>query len=314
MRASASPAAIARASIALVSLLAASLLAATLIEALPARAAPAEAPPAIAAARASPVTITLCGALEAASRRNDLPYNFFTRLIWQESRFDPGARSPAGAEGVAQFMPGTAAERGLADPFEPARALDESAAYLKELRQRFGNLGLAAAAYNAGPGRLGRWLAGTAGLPQETIDYVAIVTGRAVAEWRGPFRGEDKPPALAPEPGFSCVAFAGAAGRRRAPGLAPDEPNGPPPKAWATILVASFNKAAVLAEWQIVRAKFAETLGPLAPSVRRRHIGGMPMKKYIVQIEADDRAASERLCKRLEGQGGNCVVLRNVLR
>ena len=263
---------------------------------------------------ASPVTVTLCGALEAASRRNDLPYSFFTRLIWQESRFDPGARSPAGAEGVAQFMPGTAAERGLADPFEPARALDESAAYLKELRQRFGNLGLAAAAYNAGPGRLGRWLAGAASLPQETIDYVAIVTGLSVSEWRGPFHGDDKPPTLAPEPGFSCVAFAGAAGRRLAPGSAPDEPNAPPPKAWATILVASFNKAAVLAEWQIVRAKFAETLGPLAPSVRRRHIGGMPVKKYIVQIEADDRAASTRLCKRLEGQGGNCVVLRNVLR
>ena len=266
-------------------------------------------------------TVTLCGALEAAARRNGLPYAFFTRLIWQESRFDPRARSPAGAEGVAQFMPGTAAERGLADPFEPARALDESAAYLKELRGRFGNLGLAAAAYNAGPGRLGRWIAGAGSLPAETIDYVPIVTGHSVFEWRGPFNEESgdskepwKPPVLDPEPGFSCLAFAGSAGRRLAPASTPDDPSAPRPKAWAVILVGSFNKAAVLAEWQIVRAKFAETLAPLTPSIRRRHLGGLPMKKYIVQIEADDRASSTRLCKQLEHAGGNCVVLRNILR
>jgi hypothetical protein len=287
-----------------------------------ATAARAEAPPAGKSSPALPPTAaTLCAALEAAARRNDLPAPFFTRLIWQESRFDPGARSPAGAEGVAQFMPDTAADRGLADPFEPARALDESAAYLKELRTRFGNLGLAAAAYNAGPGRVTRWLAGTTSLPTETIDYVEIVTGHAVDDWRGPFgdkphdaQGRPQPPALAPEPGFTCLAFAGAAGRRRAPPAAPDDPNAPPPKRWAAIMVASFNKAAVLAEWQIVRARYAETLGPLTPSIRRRHLGGLPAKKYIVQIEFDDRAASNRLCKGLETQGGHCVVLRNLLR
>ena len=282
----------------------------------PAGTAPARGKPAatLTATPAASPAVTLCGALEAASRRNDLPFNFFTRLIWQESRFDPGARSPAGAEGVAQFMPGTAVERGLANPFEPARALDESAAYLKELRQRFGNLGLAAAAYNAGPGRLGRWLAGATTLPRETIDYVEIVTGRSVLDWRGPFLGDAKPPALAPEPGFSCVAFAGSAGRRLAPASTPDTLDGPPPKPWAMILVGAFSKAAVLAEWQIVRARYAETLGPLTPSVRRRHIDGRPVKRYIVQIESDDRAASNRLCQSLEKQGGNCVVLRNILR
>ena len=265
-------------------------------------------PKAPTATAVTPTTVTLCGALEAASIRSGLPTPFFTRLIWQESRFDPAARSPVGAQGVAQFMPATAAERGLADPFEPARALDESAAYLKELRERFGNLGLAAASYNAGPGRVGRWLAGHASLPQETIDYVAIVTGRSVFEWRDP-----QPPRLEPEPGFSCLAFAGSAGRRLAPAATTDELGGAPPKPWATILFASFNKVAVLAEWQIARAKFAETRGPLTPSLRRRRFG-VPMRKYVVQIEADDRASSEHLCKRLEEAGGLCEVLRNVLR
>ena len=62
--------------------------------------------------------------------------------------------SPKGAAGVAQFMRATASWHGLADPFEPVEALRHSAAYLRELLDRFGNLGLAAAAYNAGPGRV----------------------------------------------------------------------------------------------------------------------------------------------------------------
>ena len=119
--------------------------------------------------------------------------------------------------------------------------------------------------------------------------------------------------ASTPSRAFSCLAFAGSAGRRRAPASTTDDTGGSPPKPWATILFASFNKVAVLAEWQIARAKFAETLGPLTPSLRRRRFG-VPMKKYVVQIEADDRASSERLCKRLEAAGGLCEVLRNVLR
>ena len=269
--------------------------------------------PAKAAAKAPTPARTLCDAIQSAAKRNGLPYPFFTRLIWQESRFDPAAVSPAGAQGVAQFMPGTAAERGLADPFEATRALDESAAYLKELREKFGNIGLAAAAYNAGPGRIGRWLAGHASLPGETVGYVEIVTGHAAFEWRGPFSAAARPPELSPEPGFSCVAFAGDAGRRRTP-FVPDDLGGPPPKRWSVILVASYNKAAMLAEWQLQRARYAETLGTLTPSIRRRHLGGLPAKKYVVQIENDDRNAANKLCNALHGDGGNCVVLRNMLR
>ena len=65
-------------------------------------------------------------------------------------------RSPKGAEGIAQFLPSTASWHGLADPFDPTESLWHSAAYLRELLNRFGNLGLAAAAYNAGPARVAR--------------------------------------------------------------------------------------------------------------------------------------------------------------
>ena len=126
-----------------------------------------------------------CGALESAAAAHDLPLDFFTRLIRQESNFDPKAVSRAGAQGIAQFMPGTARWRGLSDPFEPTEALKESARWLRELRDQFGTLGLAAAAYNAGPRRIRDWISGRGRLPNETRAYVRIVTGRLAEEWIG---------------------------------------------------------------------------------------------------------------------------------
>jgi len=120
---------------------------------------------------------TLCLILESAARANDLPLAFLARVIWRESHFDPHAvgpvtRSGDRAQGIAQFMPGTAAERGLLDPFNPVEALPQAASFLSQLREQFGNLGLAAAAYNAGPARIQGWLAGTRSMPAETRAYV----------------------------------------------------------------------------------------------------------------------------------------------
>ena len=126
-----------------------------------------------------------CDTLNSAAATHGLPLEFFTRLIRQESNFDPNSVSRAGAQGIAQFMPGTARWRGLSDPFEPTEALYESARWLGELRDQFGNLGLAAAAYNAGPRRVRDWIAGRGQLPRETRAYVRIITGRAAEGWVG---------------------------------------------------------------------------------------------------------------------------------
>jgi hypothetical protein len=72
--------------------------------------------------------------------------------LMAESNFDPFAVSPAGAEGIAQFMPGTAASYGLADPFDPVEAIDAQAHLMSDLIHQFGSPALALAAYNAGPG------------------------------------------------------------------------------------------------------------------------------------------------------------------
>src|SRR5712671_6974345 len=126
-----------------------------------------------------------CDILNSAASTHGIPPEFFARLIRQESNFDPNSVSRAGAQGIAQFMPGTARWRGLSDPFEPTEALYESARWLGELRDQFGNLGLAAAAYNAGPRRIRDWIAGRGQLPRETRAYVRIITGRAAEEWVG---------------------------------------------------------------------------------------------------------------------------------
>ncbi len=125
----------------------------------------------------------VCTTLVAAARDNELPPAFLARLIWQESRFDPQSVSPAGAVGIAQFMPQTASEVGLSDPYDPSEALPASARLLNKLHREFGNLGLAAAAYNAGSGRIRDWLSNRQSLPRETQNYVRIITGNSARDW-----------------------------------------------------------------------------------------------------------------------------------
>jgi hypothetical protein len=124
-----------------------------------------------------------CDALREAAESSDIPVAFFARLLWQESRFQAFEVSRVGAQGVAQFMPATAAEVGLDDPFDPFKALPASARFLRKLHNEFGNLGLAAAAYNAGSGRIQKWLSGRSALPRETRDYVRIITGNNAENW-----------------------------------------------------------------------------------------------------------------------------------
>ena len=147
---------------------------------------------------------SICLMIESGgARANGLPLEFFARVIWQESRFEANAVGPmtrygTRAQGIAQFMPGTAAERGLLDPFNPVQALPKSAEFLAELRDQFGNLGLAAAAYNAGPRRVRDWLAGTGGMPYETRNYVSVITGSPIEDWAKAGRGGKMPESAPP--------------------------------------------------------------------------------------------------------------------
>jgi transglycosylase-like protein with SLT domain len=148
----------------------------------------------------------VCDALVQSALNNDLPVPFFIRLLYQESTFRPAAISTAGALGIAQFMPETAAHRRLDNPFDPAQAIPASARLLRDHYRKYGNLGLAAAAYNAGPRRVDDWRAKKGSLPQETQDYVKIITGFPVETWTFPLAGG---PAVKVQQGAPCQEAAG---------------------------------------------------------------------------------------------------------
>ena len=93
----------------------------------------------------------------------------------KEASCNPFARSPAGALGIAQFMPGTARAYGLKNPFDPAQAIDAQAHFMHDLLRQFGSVPLALAAYNAGPGAVAR--CGCIPPYPETKAYVAKILG-----------------------------------------------------------------------------------------------------------------------------------------
>ena len=168
-------------------------------------------PPALAAEDGESLVASVCRIIDSSALAQHLPVAFLTGLIWQESNFQPDAVSPVGARGIAQFMPGTAAERGLANPSDPEAAIPKAAELLASLKQRFGNLGLAAAAYNAGATRVANWLAGLGVLPPETRGYVMIVTRHPVEDWSG--LGAAKLTDDAVFPDSSCVQHIAAMSR-----------------------------------------------------------------------------------------------------
>jgi hypothetical protein len=146
---------------------------------------PVERPPAIKDRVVARSRHEICTTVAESAHSNDLPLPFFIRLLFQESGFKPDVVSRAGAQGIAQFMPETAATVGLNNPFDPIQAIAASARLLSDLVHRFGNLGLAAAAYNAGPRRIQNWLDKKGKLPDETQHYVKTITGRPAETWKG---------------------------------------------------------------------------------------------------------------------------------
>ena len=147
---------------------------------------------ALASAQTSPSTAPATGAgastafgaeIDAAAASNGIDPALLKGLVSQESGFDPNARSGAGAVGLTQLMPGTAAALGVTNPLDPAQSLQGGAKYLRQQLDRFGgDEKLALAAYNAGPGAVAKY----GGVPpySETQNYVNSVLSKA-ASYRG---------------------------------------------------------------------------------------------------------------------------------
>ena len=253
-----------------------------------------------------PTPDDICRALEQDAAENELPVEFFARVIGQESRFNARAVSNKGAQGIAQFMPATADYRGLVDPFDPIEALKNSARYLRDLKVRFGNLGLAAAAYNAGPGRVSAWLTSHRPLPGETRNYVAIITGWTADEWASanpPKTSETTIPQ-----GVSCTRLANLflAPKDQAQRMAAYVPR------WGMQLTANWSESKAWATYRMIQKQYTALIGDREPIViHSRGIGLGFAMRYNIRIADDDRAYLEKFCQKLISAGGACVVLRN---
>jgi hypothetical protein len=257
---------------------------------------------------------TICALIDEAASQHRLPIDFFTRLIWKESRFRQDALSPKGAQGIAQFMPGTAALRGLADPFDAREAIPASAHYLGDLAKRFGNLGLAAAAYNAGEKRVSDWRAGIGGLPFETRDYVITITGIAADDWTAPgaaMKPVERPLPPDERPPATCLGVAALLGKPRAAvemmanypqaGWAP----------WGVQVAGNFSLNRALASYAALQNRYADILGGQPPMVVRavnKSRGSAPVFQLRVPAQSRDEAGD--VCGRLKAAGAACVVLK----
>ncbi|MGC2781921.1 MAG: lytic transglycosylase domain-containing protein [Bradyrhizobium sp.] len=258
----------------------------------------------------------ICLMIESAAKANDLPLEFFARVIWQESRFQsdavgPVTRNGQRAQGIAQFMPGTANERELLDPLDPVQALPKSAQFLAELRDQFGNLGLAAAAYNAGPRRLQDWLTGKGQMPWETRNYVSAITGASIDDWAAAGKGGKMPPSPSPTSCHQLMALL-----KRAPNpfvtqleqhvaLAAARP-------WGVQLAAGFDRNRALSMYARAIKGLGSVIGDRDPSLLSSMMRSRGNRAfYQVRIGTDTRPEADELCGRIRRAGGACFVLRN---
>jgi hypothetical protein len=257
--------------------------------------------------KVEPARELVCRLIETSAQTQNLPVPFLTRLIWQESSFRSDAVSPAGAQGIAQFMPRTAGERGLAKPFDAEEAIPRAAELLASLKRRFGNLGLAAAAYNAGPARVSDWLAGQGYLPSETRNYVLTITRRPVEDWRSEATAaattDDASPAQS-----SCLQVIAAIRRSQPDNLGSSAIVAP----WGVQFAGSHSKPAVIAAYARAQHTYPSILGSIEPILLSGRVAGFGIAPYHqIRAPAASRAAADALCDKILRAGGSCTVLRN---
>lgn len=265
----------------------------------------------------------VCQSIEVQATRHGLDPSFFARLLWQESRFDRNALSHAYAMGIAQFISSTAEKRGLADPFNPAQAIEHSAEYLGELTRRYGNHGMAALAYNGGEKRADGFLEGR-GLMQETVDYVIIITGLRAEDWR------DDPPEtrdyrLDKELPFREACHELATGRRVTPlpaiyvsigkndrSLRPRLRPEPKLGKWGAQLAFGKTEARAKANFDKVTRSCRGALNGARPDIVfvKNRVRGRP-GYYMARVSKMDRDEAEGICTTARRQGCKCAVYKN---
>lgn len=197
--------------------------------------------PAFAAPAQAVASHPLAPHVAEAAQRFGIPEHWIWAVMRQESGGNPRAVSPVGAQGLMQIMPGTWAMLTTrfdlgANAFEPRANIMAGAAYLRLMWDRYRNVRLMLAAYNAGPGRVDAYAAGRRGLPLETVNYVARISSALGA----PGAPAMRVPATSVEPSWrDADLFAKSSGDapRAGDDAAGPAPSPPPPTQSQTLFV-----------------------------------------------------------------------------
>ncbi len=250
----------------------------------------------------------LCNLIETAATDNDIPVGFFTRLIWKESRFRHDAVSPKGAQGIAQFMPGTAMERGLEDPFDAVTAIPASANLLFDL-----NATLAISASPPPP----TTPAATASTNGSTMPP-PFPTRRATTCSRSPACPADKwaDPGCRPNTSRKCrrsekdcLKLAALLKSDPALALAPDIESAHAP--WGVQVAGGFSKTRAIDAYMQLSKRFASLFADRPPMIIGGRMPGRgPRSFYRIRVPVETRAEGEDFCGKLKRAGGSCVVLK----
>lgn len=252
----------------------------------------------------APTIDTICKTLAKSAEQFDIPQDFFARLIWKESRFDHLAVSPVGAQGIAQFMPYTAKERGLPNPFDIEQALPASAKFLKELHGNFGSWGLAAAAYNAGPARVARWLGNGGFLPLETEDYVLDITGRTVDHYSNGDEISHYPLDQTLSFFEACLRLPLIRTNTTAMATRPSQP-------WAIQVAGNFRRSVVSAQWARLQKKNPSLFSSHQAYITRIRTPMGRRGVYVARIGAESRKSAENLCEKIRAANNSCIIRKN---
>jgi hypothetical protein len=194
----------------------------------------------------------------------------------------------------------------LLDPFDPVQALPKAAEFLNELRKRFGNLGLAAAAYNAGPRRVQEWLDGTGGMPQETRNYVLAITGISIEGWISTDR-KDMAEGAATSDCRELIALLNRAPNRFVAQLERSAMRDAI-KPWGVQVAAGFGRDKALFMYAQAMKELTAAIGAQGEPILFRSRGTSSF--YQVRIGAGTRREANDLCGRIRRTGGACLVKR----
>ena len=247
----------------------------------------------------------ICTLIAEQAQATGVPDALIARLFFSETAFDPAYTSPTGAAGIAKFNATVAESIGLSDRSDIETAIPAAVKRIADLKDRFGNLGLALAAYQAGEKPVRRWLDGNGYLPVSTMIFVRTMTGETSEFFRDPNAK------LEIRPLETRFGFDDACGRLPLIASGDASLEAPSEMPWAVVVGSGNDIDAAMTFWSEVKERTGFRIGGGKVYVLPVAAGMGRPSHYSVRIGADTRGSAQATCSKLRGLGGACMITKN---